>query len=83
MEEQKVEEAYVLVIRKGVQHILGTKDTTTLMAENDALTMDKHAFMKGRVVNKHARWNLCFADEDQEPEYADGKGRIVAWRHIP
>ena len=83
MEEQKVDEAYVLVIRKGVQHILGTADTTTLMAENDALTMDKHAFMKGRVVNKHARWNLCFADEDQEPEYADGKGRIVAWRHIP
>jgi hypothetical protein len=83
MEEQKVDEAYILVIRKGVQHILGTADTSTLMEENDALTMDKHALMKGRVVNKHARWNLCFADEDQEPDYEDGKGRIVAWRHIP
>jgi hypothetical protein len=39
--------------------------------------------MRGRVVNKHARWNLCFADEDQEPDYEDGKGRIVSWKHIP
>jgi hypothetical protein len=53
------------------------------MAENDALTMDKKAFMKGKVVNKVARWNLCFADEDQEPNYDDGKGRVVAWQHIP
>jgi len=45
--------------------------------------MDKHALMRGKVVNKHARWNLCFADEDQEPEYENGKGRIVSWKHIP
>lgn len=83
LEEDRTEEAYVLVIRKGAQHILGTDGTVELMAENDALTMDKHALMRGRVVNKLARWNLCFADEDQEPLYEDGKGRIVAWRHIP
>ena len=81
--EDAVEEAYLLVIRKGVQHILQTATTRTLMAENDTLDMDKHALMKGRVVNKHARWNLCFAEEDQEPEYETGKGRIIAWRHIP
>ena len=79
----EVEEAYLLVIRKGVQHILGTEDTSSLMAENDGLDMDKHALMKGRVVNKKARWNLCFAEEDQEPNYEDGKGRVIAWKHIP
>lgn len=79
----EAEEASVLVIRRGVQFILGENGTTELMAENDALTMDKHALMRGRVVNKHARWNLCFADEDQEPDYESGKGRIVAWEHIP
>ena len=78
-----VEEAWLLVIRKGVQHVLQTEDTASLMAENDALDMDKHALMKGRVVNKKARWNLCFDDEDQEPDYESGKGRIVAWKHIP
>lgn len=81
--EGVVEEACVLVIRRGVQFILGEKDTSSLMHEHDGLTMDKHALMRGRVVNKHARWNLCFAEEDQEPVYEDGKGRIVAYKHIP
>ena len=76
------EAAKVLVIRRGAQFILG-EETDGLIEENDALTMDKKAFMKGKVVNKVARWNLCFADEDQEPDYEDGKGRIVAWEHIP
>jgi len=83
VEFDDIEEACVLVIRKGVQSILGGVDTKELMAEHDTLTVDKHAFMKGRVVNKHARWNLCFSDEDQEPLYEDGKGRIVAYHHIP
>jgi len=80
--EKVFEVAKVLIIRRGAQFILG-EETDGLIAENDALTMDKKAFMKGKVVNKVARWNLCFADEDQEPDYEDGKGRIVAWEHIP
>ena len=76
------EPAKVLVIRRGAQFILG-EETAGLIAENDSLPMDKKAFMKGRVVNKVARWNLCFADEDQEPNYNDGKGRVVSWGHIP
>jgi hypothetical protein len=78
-----VKDAYVLVIRKGTQHILKSDNTNTLISENEVLDVDKHALMRGRVVNKHARWNLCFADEDQEPDYVKGKGRIVAWKHIP
>lgn len=81
--DQTFSEAKVLVIRKGAQFILGEETTDGLIAENDALTMDKKALMRGKVVNKVARWNLCFADEDQEPNYEDGKGRVVAWKHIP
>ena len=79
----EVAEAWVLILRNGAQGILHPRTTKELMEENDQLDMDKHALMKGRVVNKHARWNLCFAEEDQEPEYETGKGRVVAWRHIP
>ena len=43
-----VEEAWLLVIRKGVQHVLQTADTVALMAENDALDMDKHALIRRR-----------------------------------
>jgi hypothetical protein len=80
--DETFSEAKVLVIRRGAQHILG-EETTGLIAENDGLTMDKKALMKGKEVNKVARWNLCFADEDQEPNYKDGKGRVVSWQHIP
>lgn len=81
--EGVAEEAGVLVIRKGVQFILNTSDTIALNAEHKELVVDKKALMRGRVVNKHARWNLCFDDEDQEPTYEEGKGRIVAYKHIP
>lgn len=81
--EEKVQEAGVLIIRKGVQHVLGTADTKALQEEHSRLDVDKKAFMRGRVVNKHARWNLCFDDQDQEPAYEEGKGRIVAYHHIP
>ena len=80
--EEGFDPAKVLVIRRGAQFILG-EETSGLIAENDSLTMDKKAYMKGKVVNKVARWNLCFADEDQEPNYEDGKGRVVSWSHIP
>ena len=81
--ESKVDDACVLVIRRGVQFILGEEDTSSIMNEHDGLTMDKHALMRGRVVNKHARWNLCFSEEDQEPFYQEGRGRIVAYKRIP
>jgi len=81
--DETFSQARVLIIRRGIQHIFGDSGTSSVMEENDKLTMDKHALMRGRVVNKHARWNLCFADDDQEPNYEDGKGRIVSWSHIP
>ena len=81
--EAVVEKATVLVIRRGVQHIIKTENTKVLMREHDELSKDKKALMRGKVVNKHARWNLCFAEEDQEPDYETGKGRIVAYKHIP
>lgn len=40
------------------------------------LDWDKKVKMYGRVVNKHARHNLCFSDFNQEPDYENAKGRI-------
>jgi hypothetical protein len=56
------EPAYLLVIRDGVNKLL-QKDAQynqyQMFNEHCVLEHDKHAWMKGRVVNKHARWNLC------------------------
>lgn len=38
--------------------------------------------MYGRVVNKHARYNLCVYNEDQEPDYESGCGRIIDRKNL-
>lgn len=81
MEGEECEAAAVLVIRNVIELFGHTK--TALLAEQDALTYDCKAFMYGRVVNKHARYNLCFGDEAQEPDIANKKGTVVAWRDVP
>lgn len=77
-------EAGVLVIRKGIQKILKTDNNTEeITKEHRILPMDTKAFMKGRVVNKIARYNLCFDEESQEPNYEEGRGRIVTFSQVP
>lgn len=77
-------EAAVLVLRDGVNYALGGADGHgSLFAEQAVLEVDRKAFMYGRVVNKHARWNLCFDTVGHEPDYAHGKGRIVPYSDIP
>lgn len=79
------EEAAVLVIHNGVNAILGQigKSKEDLFLEQAKLDQDKKAFMYGRVVNKNARWNLCFDDKGHEPEYEEGKGRVVPYEEVP
>lgn len=77
--------AYVLVARQGAQAVLKAHGATAeeLQAEQEALPVDTKAYMYGRVVNKKARHNLCYAAEAQEPEYEKKKGRIVAFKSVP
>ena len=79
--------AYLMVIRNGVNAILGDLgnggDKDELFEEQANLNVDKKAFMYGRVVNKNARWNLCFDDKGKEPNYENGKGRVVAFSDVP
>ena len=75
------EPAGLLVIRGGLNFLGINPDD--LFNEQKMLQVDKHALMKGRVVNKHARWNLCFSDFEQWPDYANGKGTVVNFCHLP
>jgi len=75
--------AYVLVLRQGVGALLDGKTQLSMFAEQKGLVYDKQAFMYGRVVNKHARWNLCFDENSREPDYEAGKGRIVGYNEVP
>jgi len=73
--------AYVLVMHQGVNALIGNQHE--MFAEQTCLPYDKRAFMYGRVVNKKARWNLCFDDASREPDYENGKGRIVGYGEVP
>lgn len=68
--------AYILVAK--AQSLMEGLDK-----ELDNLVWDSKALMRGRVVNKHARHNLCFADYDQDPDYQAGKGTVVSFDRLP
>ena len=77
-------EAAVVVIRGGVNTLLASAEgAAALFDEHAALEHDTKALMRGRVVEKWARGNLCYAEAAQEPDYPTGKGRIVAYGTIP
>ena len=74
-----VDPAMVLVVRNGVEALLsetgGSADS--MMVEQSALAPDGRAFMYGRVVNKHARTNLCFGDFSQEANFDEVKAGLA------
>ena len=81
---KEIQDACILVVRKGVEAL--TNENTTiddLYKEQSKLDHDTRAKMYGRIVNKKARYNLCFDDEEQEPDYETGKGRVISFKSVP
>jgi len=76
--------AKVLIVRNAM-NLLDTSKLSAdkLFDEQIKLKWDTKAFMYGRVVNKHARSNLCYAEEAQKADYENGKGTVVAYKTIP
>ncbi len=82
--KDQVKDAYVLIIKNGVNELCGSASyADDLYNEQMELDTDKQALMYGKVVNKHARHNLCFGYESQEPDYNSGKGRVYAFDELP
>eukprot|EP01130_Rhizamoeba_saxonica_P001298 TRINITY_DN11177_c0_g1_i1.p1 TRINITY_DN11177_c0_g1~~TRINITY_DN11177_c0_g1_i1.p1 ORF type:complete len:300 (-),score=56.64 TRINITY_DN11177_c0_g1_i1:58-957(-) len=77
------QDAAVLIIRNGVDVLLGEGTANRVFIEQASLEYDQKAFMYGRVVNKSARFNLCFAGFSQEPDYENKKGRVVSFDDVP
>lgn len=77
--------AAVLIIRQGANFLdpKNGKLADDLFAEQVDLKWDTKAKKYGKVVNMHARYNLVYSDYSQEPNYQEGKGRIIAYKDIP
>jgi len=74
--------AYLLIIKDGVNKLLDGR-LTELKKEQFSLSPDKKAYMRGRVLNKHARHNLCFDDTGHPPDYENKKGTVIAYDTVP
>jgi alkylated DNA repair dioxygenase AlkB len=74
--------AYVLVIRNAINKLI-PEGADEMLKEQNGLVPDKKAFMYGRVVNKNARYNLCFDEKEQKADYEKGKGTIIAFDKVP
>lgn len=77
------DDACVLIIKNGVEFFTdGVVTADALYVENSNLDFDKKCWMRGKVKNKLARWNLCYADFDQEPCYEEKRGRVVNFNKL-
>lgn len=82
--QDDADEAKLLVIHNGINMILESDTATNkLKAEHDRLLANKIVDKKyfdprtRKVKNKIARWNLCFTNKNQEPDYNNKKGRLL------
>jgi hypothetical protein len=87
LEDEKLQQenpAYLLKVKNAVNALLDDENgKDALFKEQDELEKDTKAFMYGRVVNKHARHNLCFGEAHQAPNYEEGMGTVYAFDEVP
>lgn len=71
--------AELLIIINGVERFV---NTDTLFEEQKVLEKDTQAYMYGRVVNKKARYNLCFSDFSQKANFDNKKGTVYNFTQV-
>lgn len=72
------EKAYILIVR----NYINSQDPYDELINLD---WDKKYYdtRRKKVLNKHARYNLCISDVSREPDYVNKKGRLVSWESLP
>lgn len=81
-----IKDAYVLVIRNGINYFIKDNNPTSLVYdEMNLFEWDRKykCHRRNKVLNKHARANVCFDNYSQEPNYEENKGRIVGYDKVP
>lgn len=75
-------EAYVLYIPRYISNNLFN---FRLYEDLKGLNWDKHYYddRRGKVLNKHARYNLCFSENAVLPDYENKQGTVVAYDDVP
>lgn len=86
VKNENLDEAYLLIIRNLVDILLQDENGNSelLLAELMQFEWDKKYWDRRRkkVLNKHARENVCFDHVGSEPDYENGNGRIIAFKDV-
>lgn len=80
------EKAVVLVMRDGINQWLGDqKAKDNLMKELETFEWDKQYWdvRRQKWLNKHARYNVCFGEHDQEFNKDEKRGSIISYDRCP
>jgi hypothetical protein len=85
--------AYILIIRNGLNKIfeysndanMKNKTAIDMFNEQNNLRWDDKYYdaRRKKVLNKHARHNLCYSNFSQEPDYENKKGTVINYNTIP
>ncbi len=85
-EHQKIvdADAFLLIVKNGV-NFLSPKLSDNLYEEHNNLEYDKLYYdtRRKKVLNKLARWNLCFDNESQTADFEEKKGTIIGYDEVP
>jgi len=83
-DDENADEAYVLVMRKCVDVILGDGCGKEMVSEMEKLNWDDKYWdtRRSKVLNKRARYNLCFGDESKESDLENGVGTVVGYDDV-
>ena len=73
--------AYIIIIRDSISE----DEADAIYTELTSFEWDTKYFdtRRQRVLNKHARSNLCFDKYNQKADYENGKGTIISWDRLP
>ena len=81
-----IEDAYLLVIKNGLQTLLDMNSNTIqeLYNEMNSFEWDRKYYdiRRQKLLNKHARANVCFRESAYEPDYENKRGRVVCYDNI-
>ena len=82
MDNENIEDAYLLVIRNGMNYFL--KNTDNLIKEMNYFEWDKKYYdtRRKKVLNKHARSNVCFNIIGNKPDYENKKGTVISYDNV-
>ena len=83
-EYEDLEPAGVLIIRNSIFELID-ETTDDMLEEQKSFEWDKKYWERKakKVLNKRARYNVCFGENSQEPDYENKKGTIISYSDVP